>query len=243
MRYAIIADIHSNLVAFEAAIRDIEDKGGFDELWCLGDVVGYGPEPHACIELLRNYKHLCIAGNHDLAAVNQIDISDFNADAADANKWTSSQLTTEDGEYLQNLPYTLTVGEFTLVHGSPRHPVWEYLLSADAAENSFDYFNTHYCLVGHSHIPLVFERSDDGVDISAYSKETTIKLDNSRLIINPGSIGQPRDRDPRAGYAIYDEEEGTIYFYRIEYDIKATQESMRLKGLPEFLINRLEHGR
>ena len=156
--------------------------------------------------------------------------------------WSSSQLTAEDIEYLINLPLILKEGDFTLAHGSPRHPVWEYLLSIDAAESNFTYFETPFCIVGHSHIPLVFEYSDSGVNILTYSQETTIKLGNNRLIINPGSIGQPRDRDPRASYAIYDDLAGEIRTYRVEYDIAATQEKMRLEGLPEFLINRLEYG-
>lgn len=243
MRYAIIADIHSNLVAFRAVLQDIDNRGGVDVIWCLGDTVGYGPEPHACIELLRDQKHLCVAGNHDLAAVGLIDISDFNLGAAEANKWTSCQLTEEDRAYLANLPLVLKEDAFTLVHGSPRQPVWEYLLSIDEAESNFTYFETPFCIVGHSHIPLVFEHSDNDVNILTYSKETTIKLGNNRLIINPGSIGQPRDRDSRASYAIYDEEAGVIHMHRVEYDIAATQERMRVEDLPEFLINRLEYGR
>ena len=242
MQYAIIADIHSNLVAFEAVLQDVENRGGIDEIWCLGDIVGYGPEPHACIELLRSYNHLCVVGNHDLAAVNQIDISSFNVDAAEANKWTSGQLTEEDREYLQSLPQTLIVGDFTLAHGSPRNPIWEYLLSVDAAESSFAFCETRYCLVGHTHIPLVFEYSDGGASILTYSKEAAIKLGDNNLIINPGGIGQPRDRDPRASYALYDDEEGMISIHRVEYNIAATQESMRLVGLPDFLIDRLEYG-
>jgi diadenosine tetraphosphatase ApaH/serine/threonine PP2A family protein phosphatase len=243
MRYAITADIHGNLVAFKAVLQDIDNKGGVDEIWCLGDIVGYGPEPHACIELLRNYQHLCVAGNHDLAAVGRIDITDFNVNAAEANKWTSHQLKEKDREYLMNLPLTLCEGDFTLAHGSPRQPVWEYLLSIDDAESNFTYFETPFCIVGHSHIPLVFEYSDSRVSILTYSKEATIKLGNNKLIMNPGGIGQPRDHDPRASYAIYDSEAGVVHMHRVEYDIVATQERMRLEGLPEFLINRLEFGR
>ncbi len=129
MRYAIIADIHANLAAFTAVLNDIESKGGVVEIWCLGDIVGYGPDPHQCIELLCQYNHACVAGNHDWAATGKIDTSDFNPDAAAACQWAARQLSPEDAKYLENLPLTIQRGDFTLVHGSPREPIWEYVLS------------------------------------------------------------------------------------------------------------------
>jgi diadenosine tetraphosphatase ApaH/serine/threonine PP2A family protein phosphatase len=242
MRYAILADIHSNLVAFTAVLQDIERRGGFDRIWCLGDIVGYGPEPHACIELLQQYDHICVAGNHDWAAVDLIEIVDFNEDAALANQWTAQQLTEDDKEYLKSLPQVISEHDFSLIHGSPREPLWEYLFSTRAAEENIELFNTRYCLVGHSHVPLIFEQLSEGIKLTKLDADAIISLKDNRLIINPGSVGQPRDHDPRASYAIYDSDTGTLYHHRVEYDILATQEKMLQEKLPEFLILRLNHG-
>jgi predicted phosphodiesterase len=242
MRYAIIGDIHSNLAAFIAVLQDLEKEGGFNRIWCLGDVVGYGPEPNACIKLLKQYDHICIAGNHDRAAVGNIDIMDFNADAATANKWTTEKLTEADKDYLVSLKINMIEENFTMVHGSPKEPIWEYLLSARAAEENLNFFNTPFCLVGHSHIPLAFEYSNNQVVLRQLCDGAIIKLGKNRLIINPGSVGQPRDHDPRASYAVYDNEAMIIYHHRVEYDIEATQEKMAEQNLPEFLIQRLSHG-
>lgn len=242
MRYAILADIHGNLAAFQAVLDDARDHGGFDEIWCLGDVVGYGPEPHQCIELLRSFKHLCIAGNHDWAAIGNMDTSDFNPVAAQACHWTASQLTEEDIAYLKALPLTLVQGNCTLAHGSPREPIWEYLLSLEQARENLDHFTTAYCLVGHSHVPLVFEQTGHGMAYRVLNDGVKIELGESRLIINPGGVGQPRDGDPRAAYAIYDSETHTIFHYRAEYDIAVTQRKMAEHGLPLSLILRLSHG-
>lgn len=240
MIYAILADIHGNLAAFRAVLDDIARGGGVDQLWCLGDVVGYGPDPAACIALLRQQPHLCVAGNHDWAAVGRVDVSDFNPDAAAACRWTGEQLSTEDAEYLQGLPLTLTRDRFTIVHGSPREPIWEYVTSVYSARDNFDHFDTAYCLLGHSHVPCVFERIDGGCVLE--QMPAVLELGESRLIINPGGVGQPRDGDPRAAYAIYDEDAGAIYHYRIPYDIEHTQRRMRDEGLPGFLVERLGHG-
>ena len=161
MRYAILADIHANLAAFHAVLEDIQAKGGVDQIWCLGDVVGYGPDPHECVQLLRQYDHRCVAGNHDWAAIGRIDTKSFNPEAAAAAQWTGQQLTPEDTTYLENLPLTLSHNDFTLAHGSPRDPIWEYLLSTASAQDNFGHFATQFCLVGHSHMPLVFMLSRD----------------------------------------------------------------------------------
>lgn len=242
MRYAILGDIHSNLVAFKAVLQDLRKRGGFDRIWCLGDVVGYGPDPHACIELLQQYDHVCVAGNHDWATIGRIDTLDFNEDAALANQWTAQQLTEKDKDYLKSLPLIITKENFSLAHGSPREPIWEYLLSTRIAEDNLKFFNTPFCLVGHSHVPLVFEYSDNSVNLRQLQDEDTLKLGINRLIINPGSVGQPRDNDPRASYALYDSDSGVIYHHRIEYNIEATQEKMLQEKLPEFLIYRLNYG-
>jgi diadenosine tetraphosphatase ApaH/serine/threonine PP2A family protein phosphatase len=244
MRVAILADIHANLTAFKAVLADIEHRGGAGEIWCLGDVVGYGPDPCECIALAQKVLKYCIAGNHDRAAVGKIDTSDFNPRAAEANEWTTQQLKPEDTRYLSNLPLTVEKGEFTLAHGSPRDPIWEYLFSAKEASENLEAFNTTYCLVGHTHQPLVFS-------FGRFRESTTTKLEHEgeivlgekRLIINPGGVGQPRDGDPRASYAIYDSTIRTLILYRVAYDIKSVQERMRAHGLPFMLIARLEMGR
>lgn len=242
MRYAILGDIHSNLTALQAVLQDIDSRGGFDKIWCLGDVVGYGPEPRECIDLLRQYDHLCVAGNHDWAAISKIDTSDFNPDAAQACHWTGQQLTKEDIEFLQNLPLRHCHDDFTLVHGSPREPIWEYLLSLEVAKDNFAYFETDFCLVGHSHVPLVFKHIGNTVAYRKLQESADLELGKNRLIINPGGVGQPRDGDPRASYAVYDTEARTIYHYRVEYDIAATQRKMSQHKLPPRLISRLSLG-
>jgi len=240
MRYAIVADVHGNLAAFQAVLKDIEERGGADEVWCLGDIIGYGPDPGECIALLRQLPHLCVAGNHDWAAIGKVDISDFNPDAAQACRWTATQLTPEDVRYLENLPLALRRDDFTIVHGSPRQPIWEYVLSTQSAKANLSYFETRFCLIGHSHVPLVFE--DVGETCLLGELPAELKLGENRLIINPGGVGQPRDGDPRAAYAIYDERDNTIRHYRVPYDIEATQERMARWGLPHFLAMRLSYG-
>jgi diadenosine tetraphosphatase ApaH/serine/threonine PP2A family protein phosphatase len=242
MRYAILGDIHSNLAAFTAVLKDLEKRGGFDKIWCLGDVVGYGPEPHECIELLKQFNHLCVAGNHDWAALGNIDTNDFNEDAALANKWTTSHLIASDKDYIKSLELTVVEDDFTLVHGSPREPIWEYLLSTKTVQDNLEFFETRVCLVGHSHIPLVFDIFADKAELQELGDEISITREKHRLILNPGSLGQPRDRDPRASYAVYDSESKTIFHHRVEYDIKTTQRKMAELGLPEFLIQRLDNG-
>ena len=242
MRYAILGDIHSNLEAFETVLRDADDRGGFDKIWCLGDVVGYGPDPNECIERLRQFEHVCVAGNHDWAAIGKIDTADFNPVAARACYWTAEQLTAENVEYLQNLPLNICEEDFTLVHGSPREPIWEYLLSTEAAQENFAHFETAYCLVGHSHVPLIFELAGDKTVYRLFTEGTNLELGKERMIINPGGVGQPRDGDSRASYAIYDTETRTIHNHRVEYDIPATQRKMAERGLPTPLILRLSVG-
>jgi len=243
MRYAILADIHANLAAFTAVLDDIERRGGVDEIWCLGDVVGYNPDPHQCIELLRQHKHICVAGNHDWAAIGKLDTSDFNPDAAAACHWTAHQLSPEDVQYLESLPPVIERGDFTLVHGSPREPIWEYLVSTVGARQNFAHFESQYCLVGHSHVPLIFEHNETGDCLfSEFPADSVLTLAENRLIINPGGVGQPRDGDPRASYAIYDEEAKSISHYRIPYDVGATQSRMLEYGLPKRLAARLSYG-
>jgi diadenosine tetraphosphatase ApaH/serine/threonine PP2A family protein phosphatase len=244
MRIAILADIHANLTAFQAVLDDIERRGKVDECWCLGDVVGYGPDPCECIALLQKVCRVCVAGNHDRAAAGKIDTSDFNPRAAEANEWTAKQLTPQDVRYLTNLPLTIEKGEFTLAHGSPRDPIWEYLFSINEATENLTAFNTQYCLVGHTHQPVVFTFSRFGESkVTKLEHESEVVLAEKRLFINPGGIGQPRDGDPRASYGIYDSTIRTFTLYRVPYDIKAVQARMQEHSLPTMLIARLEVGR
>ena len=243
MRYAIIGDIHANLAAFTAVLEDIERRGGAAELWCIGDVVGYGPDPHQCIEILRQTNHICVAGNHDWAAIGKIGTAEFNPDAAAACHWTARQLTPSDIEYLGNLPLVIQEDDFTLVHGSPREPIWEYLLSTSIAKENFASFKSPYCLVGHSHVPMVFSWNEDGTcSASQFTPNIGLALGRNRLIINPGGVGQPRDGDPQASYAIYDSERRQVRLYRVPYDIRSTQDKMVAHGLPMPLIARLSYG-
>ena len=244
MRIAVLADIHANLTAFEAVLADIEQRGGAEEFWCAGDIIGYGPDPRECIALVRKTCKVCVAGNHDLAAVSAIDTSDFNPGAAEANRWTAQQLTKEDIEFIKSLPLTVERGDFTVVHGSPREPVWEYIFDTATAEENLDCFSTRYCLIGHTHAPVVFKFGKSGrVTPKRIDDGAEIRLGGQRLIINPGGVGQPRDSDPRASYGLIDTRRHVFTLHRVPYDIASVQSRMREKGLPEMLWRRLGYGR
>lgn len=243
MRYAILADIHANLAAFNAVLEDIRGRGGADKIWCLGDIVGYGPQPHECIELLRRIKHVCIAGNHDWGATGKLPTRGFNPDAVAACKWTAKHLSASDIDFLENLPLTAEDNGFTLVHGSPREPIREYVIAMSVARENFNCFRTRYCLVGHTHKPAVFVLDErDNFSSGDFSPHVKLALGESRLIINPGSVGQPRDRNPDASYAIYDTDNQLIRLYRVPYDVRATQDKMVECGLPIRLVARLGGG-
>ncbi|MBI2952901.1 MAG: metallophosphoesterase family protein [Chloroflexi bacterium] len=254
MRIAVVSDIHANLAAFEAVIADLQ---GVDEVWCLGDVVGYGPDPNACVSLLRAQNHLCIAGNHDWAAIGRIKTDDFNPDAAAAIDWTASHLATDSLRYLESLPLEIEKHGITLAHGSPREPIWEYLLSPTIAQANLSHFGTAYCFVGHTHIPVIYschaptvpDPSLVGIPVSngaCIAVEPTydapLQLAQDRLIVNPGSVGQPRDGIPEARYIVLDLDQRTISYRRISYDIEATQRKMQAANLPTRLWMRLSYG-
>ncbi len=242
MRYAILADVHSNLTALEAVLKDIERRGGVDEFWCLGDIVGYGPDPRSCIEALRGVKLTAVAGNHDLAAVHKLPLTNFNPDGVAAIRWTQGQISPQDREFLAALPRTLEKGEFTLVHGSPRDPIWEYLYSASIAASSFGYFNTSYCLVGHIHTPQIFKWEGGECSYVSFRADIGQIMGKHRLIVNPGSVGQPRDGDPCASYAIYDGEAKIMRLHRVPYDFEETQRRIMHHNLPVRLGLRLKDG-
>ena len=241
MRYAILSDIHANAVAFEAVLADAARRQ-VDEIWCLGDIVGYGPDPGRCIELLRGCRHLAVAGNHDLGAVGRIAQTYFNPDGAVAIAWTATQLKPAEKVYLEGLPDSREVLGFTLVHGSPRQPHWEYITSLGSARQNFAYFKTPYCLVGHAHQPLVFREQEGETVFSPVLENIGRVLAKERLIINPGSVGQPRDHDPRASYMLFDGDSSIIKLYRVAYDIQAEQARFLSSRLPFRLGARLERG-
>ena len=242
MRYLVISDIHGNLAALESVLEDAPD---FDELWCLGDLVGYGPKPNECIERVRSLPHTSLAGNHDWAALGKLDLSSFNAIARAANEWTQRQLTSSSRTYLGGLSPSLQRDDFALAHGSPREPVWEYIMDKSTACRNFEYFSTPVCLVGHTHVPVLFELDEESqrCDARFPPLPEPLALGPRRAIANPGSVGQPRDGDPRASYAILDSDEMSWMFHRVSYPIEITQEQMRANGLPRRLIDRLEIGR
>ena len=241
MRIGVVSDIHSNTPALEAVLRDM---GPVDALWCLGDFVGYGPWPNECIALLRQRDVAALAGNHDLAAIGAMPIEEFfNRDAVMATRWTSSQLTAESQTYLQGLSPLAEYHGVTLAHGTPREPVWEYLMNEAVARASFDLFSTPLCLVGHTHIPCLFVQESSGqVTATHMQPGATYTLRQDRAIVNPGSVGQPRDRDTRSSYLVYDTEQATLEWRRVAYDIAVTQKRMREVGLPQFFIDRLDLG-
>jgi len=242
MRILVISDIHANLVAFETVLNDA--KGEWDYVWCLGDVVGYGPRPNECCDLLKTMPHLCLAGNHDWAALNRLDIRTFNADARRAVTWTQEELTSENLQYLADLPTTFVLGQYTLVHGSPREPIWEYILDPLIAALNFPQFETPICLVGHTHTPIIYQQvNEQGETTSIYPAYGEPKdVNGQRLIINPGSVGQPRDNNPDAAYAILHVEDKIFEHRRVEYPIEQTQQQMQEANMPERLITRLAHG-
>lgn len=241
MRILIISDIHANLTALNTVL---ESAGSFDAVWCLGDLIGYGPDPNACIETIRSLSGLtCIIGNHDAATLNNIDTTNFNPEARTAILWTQNQLSESNAAFLRSLPEKIVVNGVTLAHGSPRHPVWEYLLDNRTASHSFDYFATDYCLVGHTHLPVVYTLADDKYPARLVIPEPNTNLSlKPRAIINPGSVGQPRDRDPRAAYAIFDNAQAVWEYRRVAYDINDVQKRMMAAGLPERHIARLAAG-
>jgi predicted phosphodiesterase len=243
MRYAIIADIHSNLTALKAVLDDIVKQGKVDELWCLGDIVGYGPEPSECINLLKKLNAVCVAGNHDVGAIGKIDLVYFNPLAAEALEWTAEKLNPMDVRYLEDLPKSVEKGDFLLVHGSPSSHLFEYIISTGSAERNYNFFQTRYCLVGHTHVPAVFRQESKKVSATLPAPGRGILLGNEKAIINPGAVGQPRDGDPRASYGIYDSKDNFFRLYRVEYDIRAAQDKMAQAGLPIQLIMRLEVGK
>lgn len=242
MRVLVISDIHANYTALEAVLKD---AGEVDETWCLGDLVGYGPDPNAVVEEIREIKNLtCLLGNHDVAVVGRIPFEAFNGDARRTLEYHERVLSADNMNFLRSLPQNLKVREdASLVHGSPRDSVWEYILNTLSARLNFDHFTTPWCMVGHSHLQCMFRHNaeNDRVTLEPIRPGEVVKL-KPRLIMNPGSVGQPRDRDPRSAYAIYDTEAKTWEPRRVKYNIEEVQKRIREAKLPEKHAIRLMEG-
>lgn len=241
-RILLLSDIHANLAALETVMLDAESRSAMDRVWSLGDAVGYGPHPNECLARLRGLDALAVAGNHELAALGSLHLEQFNPHARAAAEWTASVLTAESRQYAESLPEKTVDGDFTLVHGSPRDPVWEYLDSAGVAAVNLPFLETPHCVNGHTHVPAVFPASGNDDEKVFPGHEQTVDLKAGRWFVNPGSVGQPRDGDPRASYAVLDDSAATVSFFRVEYPIGDTQSLMKKAGLPELLWQRLSRG-
>lgn len=241
-RILIISDVHANLVALDAVLGD---AGSVDAVWSLGDIIGYGPRPRECLERLRaEMLPVSVPGNHDWACIGRISLNDFNPVAKFAAHWTASQLQPDDVHYLESLPERMFDREWTIVHGSPRDPIWEYIVNWRTAAENFRYLDTRLCLVGHTHVQGYFRDDEIPADLWPRRPKDGEVLDVStgRIIVNPGSVGQPRDGDPRAACAVYEPENAVVTFRRIAYDVRETQAQMIAAGLPEMLVARIARG-
>lgn len=245
MRYLVVSDIHSNAPALEAVLQDAPP---FDAMICLGDIVGYGPDPNDCVVRVQDFDLISLSGNHDQGTVGKADILVFNRDAREALTWTQQQLTPQNLAFVGDLPASARLPdheEILFAHGSPRDPVWEYLVDMSSAQHNFQNYDFQVLLVGHSHLPLVFEWLGDQERLQALRPEqdAPVHLDGRRLIFNPGSVGQPRDGNPMASYALLDLDAGVWNYRRVAYPVEITQERMRAQGLPTRLVERLAIGR
>lgn len=240
MTHAVVSDVHGNLEALERVLEDLERRG-VDEVVCLGDFVGYGASPNECIERLRPRIAGAVAGNHDLAACGRIRLGYFNPDAASAAGWTDRRLTDENRAYLAGLPFSIAWRGMQLVHASPAQPrAWHYVLSPQDADEELEAAEAPVCLIGHSHFPGAFEQL--GGETRYFRDETVALEPDGRYLVNVGSVGQPRDGDPRAAYLLVDEEARTLRHVRLEYDVEGAMQRIRDAGLPPFLAERLRWG-
>jgi diadenosine tetraphosphatase ApaH/serine/threonine PP2A family protein phosphatase len=241
MRVAVVSDIHSNLHALEAVLAAIDAEPP-DELWCLGDLVGYGPRPNECCAVVAERADVCLAGNHDLAVRGTIDLEDFGGEAGVAATWTRTVLEPEAQALLDRLEPQGSAHGVALYHGSARDPVWEYVLSDEGALATLDLAESPLVLVGHSHVALQVVDSGGEVAGGVARGGTELDLDGVRALLNPGSVGQPRDGDPKAAYLLLDLDAKRASFRRVEYDVERTQREIRDAGLPEMLAGRLALG-
>jgi diadenosine tetraphosphatase ApaH/serine/threonine PP2A family protein phosphatase len=241
MRVAVVSDIHSNLHALEAVLAAIEAEAP-DELWCLGDLVGYGPRPNECCAAIEKRADVCLAGNHDLAVRGTLDLEEFGGEAAVAARWTREVLDPAAQAFLDRLEPAGAAHGVSLYHGSARDPVWEYVLDDEAALATLELAESPLVLVGHSHVALQVVKSDDDLRGGIAAAGTELELGGVQALLNPGSVGQPRDTDPRAAWLLLDLDTRRASFRRTEYDIEQTQREIRDAGLPEMLAGRLSLG-
>ena len=239
MRIAVLSDIHSNLVALDAVLAHL---GTVDAIWHLGDVVGYGPEPDAVVERLASLGAVGVRGNHDAAAAGGREIEYFNPEARAAMEWTRARITPRTRDWLAALPEQHIEGDVTMVHGSPRDPIWEYVTSLSIAGAGIALLSTSLGLHGHTHVPIAFVMTDGRLEVVAPSDGSGVELGDRVALVNPGSVGQPRDGDPRASYLVLDADARSITWHRVGYDITAVMAAMRADGLPDRLAERLLHG-
>lgn len=241
-RIALISDIHGNLPAFKSVVADIRETG-VDEIWCLGDLIGYGAQPDECVALAKEECEVCLIGNHDLVVLNKLDIADFSMNAALAAKWTQDHVQQETLDFLNTLEPFDTSRALGLYHASPRDPIWEYVLSALLADQCMDQMEPRIGVVGHSHVALYFWRTDETVASGDTAPGgTRYDMSNGRWIVNPGSVGQPRDGDPRAAWMLFDAETSTATWNRVEYPIEEAARAIQQAGLPQALAERLYYG-
>jgi len=241
MKILVMSDIHGNINALDAVLKE---AGKVERVWCLGDLVGYGPDPNECIKKIRSLKNcICLMGNHDSAVLGHMDMEAFNRDARLSVEWNQRVIKPENLNFLKHLPEKHVEGHVTLAHGSPRNPVWEYILDWQVAMNNFDYFDTDLCFVGHTHIPVIFQMIEEelGSQLQIISPVGPVEL-TGKAIVNPGSVGQPRDRDPRAAFALFDTESKIWEPRRIAYNFVEIQERITKYGLPERNAARLADG-
>ena len=239
MRIAVLSDVHSNLVALDAVLGH---AGEVDAIWHLGDIVGYGPEPDAVVARLAERSATGVRGNHDAAAIGGPEIEWFNADARAAAEWTGSTIASTTRHWLAELPVTLALEDLTLVHGSPRDPLREYVTDAVTAAANLEVLATRHGLHGHTHVPVAWVATPDRTVLVQPNDGSMIELEPNRLLLNPGSVGQPRDGDPRASYLTLDTEARTVTWHRVEYDVEPVRRAIRAAGLPGRLGDRLVVG-
>lgn len=239
MRVAVLSDIHANLVALDAVLAAV---GSVDAVWHLGDVVGYGPDPDGVVRRLSEVKAVGVAGNHDLAALGGNEIDWFNPDAKAAMEWTRARIGDDARAWLASLPQTIRDGELTLVHGSPRDPIWEYVTSIPVARANLAALETRFGLHGHTHHPMAWAERDGRIDAIAPGQGSTFRLDSGSALLNPGSVGQPRDGDVTASWLEIDTDAGVAMWRRVAYDIDAVRTAMLDAGLPVRLADRLQAG-
>jgi diadenosine tetraphosphatase ApaH/serine/threonine PP2A family protein phosphatase len=241
VRIAVISDIHANWHALAAVLADVDGED-VDEVWCLGDLVGYGPQPNRCASETRSRADYCLLGNHDLAAIGRLDLTDFSPDAAVAARWTADVLDDEPRRFLESLEPSGEREGVQMFHASPQDPVWQYVLSESAARAALELTTSDVVLVGHSHIPIALRLADGALAGGLARGGSELDLAGGRWVLNPGAVGQPRDGDPRAAYLLLDLERQHAHFRRVPYDIEATQAEIRENGLPEELAARLAAG-